>query len=178
MKHRQISLLRVIPSRPGSAPDEGRLIAGATIIRCKIGAAGLVHAKREGDRGTPVGCYRLLGGFFRADRMRRLQSGVPIQAARPADIWCDDPRVYAYNRHRRAPIAASHERLWREDHAYDVVLVVDYNLWPRKLGAGSAIFIHLMQPGQTPTAGCVALDRNSMRKLLPRLSRNARIWIG
>ena len=57
------------------------------------------------------------------------------------------------------PIAASHERLWRDDHLYDLVVVLDYNLAGPRPGAGSAIFLHLAAPGFAPTAGCVAVIR-------------------
>jgi L,D-peptidoglycan transpeptidase YkuD (ErfK/YbiS/YcfS/YnhG family) len=67
--------------------------------------------------------------------------------------------------------------MWRHDRVYDVVLVLDYNLHPRVLGAGSAIFFHLTTLTSTPTAGCVAIDAPAMRRLLQQLSANAHITI-
>ena len=75
----------------------------------------------------------------------------------------DDPN---YNRPVRLPYAASHERLWREDDLYDLVLVLGHNDDPAVPGMGSAIFLHLTRPERTSTEGCVALDRPDLLELL------------
>jgi len=51
---------------------------------------------------------------------------------------------------------------------------------PRKPlpGRGSAIFLHQARPGLTPTDGCIALNEESMRKLLARIGPRTRILIG
>jgi L,D-peptidoglycan transpeptidase YkuD (ErfK/YbiS/YcfS/YnhG family) len=38
--------------------------------------------------------------------------------------------------------------------------------------------MHVVRPGFTPTAGCVALRREDLRRLLPRLGPRTRITIG
>ncbi len=68
--------------------------------------------------------------------------------------------------------------MWREDHAYDVVLVLDFNLRPRIRGGGSAIFFHLAHADSRPTAGCLALSGADMLKLLPRLSTRTILSFG
>jgi L,D-peptidoglycan transpeptidase YkuD (ErfK/YbiS/YcfS/YnhG family) len=68
--------------------------------------------------------------------------------------------------------------MWREDSLYDICFVLDYNYSRRIKGRGSAIFFHLARPGLTPTAGCVAISRENMRKLAPRLAKGARMRIG
>ena len=63
----------------------------------------------------------------------------------------------------RLPYPASAEHLWREDCAYDVLVVLGHNDHPTPVrGAGSAIFFHATLPpaadGRPPaTSGCVAL---------------------
>jgi L,D-peptidoglycan transpeptidase YkuD (ErfK/YbiS/YcfS/YnhG family) len=47
--------------------------------------------------------------------------------------------------------------MWREDHLYDLLVVLGYNDDPVVPGKGSAIFLHLAKPGYLPTQGCVAL---------------------
>jgi L,D-peptidoglycan transpeptidase YkuD (ErfK/YbiS/YcfS/YnhG family) len=59
----------------------------------------------------------------------------------------------------------------RADGLYDAVIVLDWNIRPRRRGRGSAIFFHLARPGFAPTAGCVAVTRAVMARLLPLLSR-------
>jgi L,D-peptidoglycan transpeptidase YkuD (ErfK/YbiS/YcfS/YnhG family) len=44
-------------------------------------------------------------------------------------------------------------------------------------GRGSAVFIHIARPGLAPTAGCVALARNDLLRLVGRLSHKTRIII-
>jgi L,D-peptidoglycan transpeptidase YkuD (ErfK/YbiS/YcfS/YnhG family) len=103
---------------------------------------------------------------------------LPVRASRIDDGWCDDPVASRYNRPVRLPFAGSHERMWRQDRLYDLGLVIDYNLRPAHKGRGSAIFIHIMASGKTPTAGCVALHPADLRRLLPRLASGCLITIG
>jgi L,D-peptidoglycan transpeptidase YkuD (ErfK/YbiS/YcfS/YnhG family) len=65
----------------------------------------------------------------------------------------------------------------REDHLYDIVLVLGYNDRPRVRGKGSAIFVHLAREGLTPTAGCIAFSRRDLRALLAELRKDAEILV-
>jgi L,D-peptidoglycan transpeptidase YkuD (ErfK/YbiS/YcfS/YnhG family) len=82
------------------------------------------------------------------------------------DGWCEDQRHGRYNCPIRLPSAAGHETMWRKDHLYDLVGVLDWNMRPRIRGRGSAIFLHLARPGYLPTAGCIALNLQDLRRLL------------
>lgn len=133
---------------------------------CALGRAGVTHLKREGDGATPAGRYRLLFLYYRPDRVPRPKAQLPMRPLRPEDGWCEDPEHGRYNCPVRAPNAAAHETMWREDHLYDIVGVLDWNLKPRIRGRGSAIFLHLARPGYAPTAGCIALTRRDLALLL------------
>jgi L,D-peptidoglycan transpeptidase YkuD (ErfK/YbiS/YcfS/YnhG family) len=100
-----------------------------------------------------------------------------LTAMRRQDGWCDDPDAGAYNRYIRLPSRHGHEELWRCDRLYDVIVVMDHNHSPRRKNAGSAVFFHLAEASYAPTAGCVAITLSDMRRLLPRLSRRARMII-
>jgi L,D-peptidoglycan transpeptidase YkuD (ErfK/YbiS/YcfS/YnhG family) len=113
---------------------------------------------------------RLREGYFRADRITRPASAVPLRPLRPTDTWCDDPGSPSYNRHSNREVSYKHEKMWLSGEVYDLVFVLDYNLTPRVKGLGSAIFFHLTKKDRTPTAGCIAIDLPSIRRLLPRLS--------
>lgn len=91
--------------------------------------------------------------------------------------WCEDPAQANYNRPVRVSMTSGVDHMWREDHLYDLTIVLDYNFLQRKRNVGSAIFFHHARPNLTPTAGCVAIRAVDMRKLLPRLSREARMRI-
>jgi L,D-peptidoglycan transpeptidase YkuD (ErfK/YbiS/YcfS/YnhG family) len=146
----------------------GLLVAMGLTIPCALGRTGIVRQKREGDGGTPAGRLGLLAAFYRADRIRRPATALPVSPLRQDIGWCDDPTDRRYNRAVHLPFKASHERLWRDDHLYDVVVVLDYNLAHPKRAAGSAIFLHVASPGFLPTEGCVAVSLPAMRRLLAR----------
>ena len=117
---------------------------------------------REGDARTPLGTYPLRFGLYRPDRLPRPHSALTFHALGPSDAWCDDPGHTAYNRWVVRPFAASHEALWREDGAYDVVVVMGHNDDPPVPGLGSAVFLHIRQPDHRPTLGCLALSPGDM----------------
>jgi L,D-peptidoglycan transpeptidase YkuD (ErfK/YbiS/YcfS/YnhG family) len=60
---------------------------------------------------------------------------------------------------------------------YDIVVVLDHNRVPRVRGAGSAIFMHVAGPGYPPTAGCIALQREHLLRLLRRVRPGARVRV-
>ena len=151
----------------------GRFHAGPVVVRCAIGRGGIRQEKREGDRSTPGGAFRLLGGFFRQERVLRNAWVPPMRPAGPNDGWCDDPESALYNRRVVLPCQASHEKLWRADRLYDLVIVLDFNIHPRHKNRGSAIFLHCARPDFAPTSGCIALRFDDLRRLLPRLAHKA-----
>lgn len=150
---------------------------GGRIFPCAVGRGGVVAAKREGDGATPAGRHRITGLLYRPDR---LAPGALPRWARPIglrDLWCDDPRHEEYNLMVRAPFGAGHERLRRADPLYDIVLTTDFN-WPQaRRGAGSAIFLHVWRAQRHPTAGCVALRRDHLLRLLWRVLPGTRLIV-
>ena len=153
-------------------------MAGPFRIPCALGRAGIVRIKREGDKGTPAGQFPLLWGYYRPDRMRLRAAGAPLRPLRRDQGWCEDPSSPRYNRPVRLPARDCTDRMWREDHLYDLTFVLDQNFSRRAKGRGSAIFFHLARVDLTPTAGCVAILAADMRKLAPRLARGAVMAIG
>ncbi len=127
---------------------------------------------------TPAARLRPVCVFYRADRLRRPETMLMTRPITPVDGWCDAPGHAAYNRFVRHPFPASAERLWREDHAYDLLAVLDFNLQPRARGRSSAIFLHLMHDDMRPTAGCIAMREGDMRQLLRLLKPGAAIHVG
>jgi L,D-peptidoglycan transpeptidase YkuD (ErfK/YbiS/YcfS/YnhG family) len=114
----------------------------------------------------------------RRDRLRFVTAALPSKFILPDDGWCEVPADRNYNRPVRLPYAASHERLWRDDNLYDVIVVLDHNQVPRRRYGGSAIFFHLMAPDGRPTQGCVAVSQASMRKILALCGPHTRLIIG
>lgn len=169
----------MIHVRPAAGdPRRGWLTFGGHSIPVALGRGGILANKREGDGGTPRGAFRPLQLWWRADRHVRPTTKLPTRAIRPDDGWCEDPADRAYNRAVRLSAASSADRLTREDHLYDFIIEIDHNTRPRIAGRGSAVFLHLARPGFTPTAGCVAMSKTNMLRLLARIDRNTRIVIG
>lgn len=133
---------------------------------CAVGRGAVGEKRGEGDGITPVGRWPLRRVLYRADRLAPPETALPCAAIAPDDGWCDDPADPAYNRPVRLPYPASHEMMAREDHLYDVVVVLGHNDDPVVPGAGSAIFLHVARDDYGPTEGCVALALPDLLEML------------
>lgn len=157
-------------------PD-GILRAGDRTYTCAIGRGGFRDDKCEGDGATPIGSFYLKQVYYRPDRLSVPETILPTQALTPHDGWCDDPADTAYNRMVTLPFDASHEKMWRDDTLYDVVIEISHNDNPPLPGAGSAVFIHIAKPDYAPTEGCVALAKPDLLDVLKSTSTDSQIVI-
>ncbi len=157
----------IVTPKPQGQPHEGILRYGELTLNCALGKNGVISAqnKREGDGCTPLGSWPLRRIFYRSDKIPHLQNALPITC----DMgWCDAPEHPAYNTLVTLPFAASHELMWRDnDDCYDIVIELGYNDAPPIAGKGSAIFFHCT--GGSHTEGCVAIAKDAMLALLPKL---------
>jgi L,D-peptidoglycan transpeptidase YkuD (ErfK/YbiS/YcfS/YnhG family) len=160
---------------PGA--QTGTLSFGNLLLPCALGRSGRRAGKREGDGATPIGRFALREALYRADRLARPRTALPLRPIGVLDGWCDDPMDRNYNRRVRHPYPASAERLWRSDRLYDLVVVLGYNDCPRVAGRGSAVFMHVAGPGYAPTAGCIALRLADLKRLLEAVARGAVVTI-
>jgi L,D-peptidoglycan transpeptidase YkuD (ErfK/YbiS/YcfS/YnhG family) len=156
----------ILVSKAPGGSARGILRYGRYPIGCALGRTGITHLKREGDGATPAGTLRPRLVLFRADRMLRPTTRLPIRPIRHDDAWCDDPADRNYNRAVTLPYPGRHERLWRKDNLYDLMVVLDWNLEPAIPNRGSAIFLHLQRAGGGQTEGCIAVDLAEMRRLI------------
>ncbi len=154
------------------------------VYPCRTGRGGYISADkgREGDEKTPTGDYIVRFGFYRADRLPDanrfpLPTKLTMRPLQEDDGWCDDPDHPAYNRFIALPFESSHEKLWREDGAYDVILVINHNDTPPEPGLGSAVFIHIAQPDDRQTLGCIAVTPDVMVKLLTAIGPGTKLRI-
>lgn len=153
--------------RSGDTPTRGILSMGEVRMPCALGRSGVSVDKREGDGATPVGVFPLRRVLYRPDRESApVTDGLPVFPLVPADGWCDDPTQSHYNRPVQLPVTFSHEKLWRIDSLYDLLVILGHNDDPVVPGAGSAIFLHVARPDWAPTEGCVALAVDDLRHLL------------
>ena len=171
------SLSRITVRRKPGDSSRGWLIAGMLALPVALGRGGIKANKREGDGGTPRGAFRLRQLWWRADKHPRPATALPVQRITPADGWCEDPADRRYNRPIKVPANASADRLARKDNLYDFIIEIDHNTRPRVAGRGSAVFIHAAKQGFAPTAGCVALEINTLRRIISRLGPRTRIVV-
>lgn len=175
MKTTLLTTLRV-RTRPGRR-SQGWLIAGPLALLVALGRGGVKANKREGDGGTPRGTFVLRRLWWRADRLPRPRTGLPVRRIRRNDGWCEDPTDRRYNRPLDVPQGSSADRLWRADALYDLIIEISHNTRPRIAGRGSAVFVHIARQKFAPTAGCVALEAGTLRRLIERLGPHTRIEI-
>ena len=155
----------------------GKLLWPGHEAPAACGRGGVRLDKREGDGASPEGTFPLVRAYYRPDRLAPPQTGLPLSALRPSDGWVDDPADPHYNRPVSLPYPARHERMWREDGLYDLVVVIGYNTDPPVPGRGSAIFLHVAGPDFAPTEGCIAVQRDVLAGLLRLLGPGSRITI-
>jgi len=151
------------------------LRVGNKIFPCSIGKNGVTKLKREGDRKTPTGQHKIVGMLYRPDRISRPRKwALPL---RPRDIWSDDVKDPNYNLMGTLPNSFGHERLYRADHLYDLIIITNWN-WPYAVkGRGSAIFIHSWRRKGYPTEGCLALSKDNLLKVAKFIDFGSRLIV-
>ena len=154
------------------------LKAGNKVFRCQIGEAGLqtVTRKIEGDKTTPIGKWLLKTIYYRSDRVLKpklRKKILKINRISKQCGWCDDFNSIFYNKYIKInylrSLDISYENLWREDQAYDIIIVLSHNTKPTIKNKGSAIFIHCSFSDNRKTSGCIALKKKDMLYLIKNL---------
>ena len=176
---------RLIVGGVGHRASRGWARLGPVTMPCALGRGGRRMIKREGDGATPIGRWPIRRIYVRPGGRLGLRQAPSVGFTthlRPEDGWCDAPDDRNYNRPVRHPYPASAERLWRDDHLYDVIVVLGYNARPRRRGMGSAIFFHLMRRSTEnseilPTDGCVGLDARDLLMVLRHLGRGSAVHV-
>ena len=156
--------------------NKDTLIIDSFKFKCCIGKKGLKKQKKEGDFSTPKGIFTIGTFYYRKDRVFKLITNLKNKVIKPHMGWCNDPKHKMYNKEIKINKKISCEKLFRKDHKYDYLIVVNYNKKKIIPGKGSAIFIHLTQ-NYNPTAGCIALKKKDFVILIKLISRKTKIKI-
>jgi L,D-peptidoglycan transpeptidase YkuD (ErfK/YbiS/YcfS/YnhG family) len=144
---------------------------------CALGKAGIGKKKIEGDNITPKGNFRILKVYYRKDRIKKIHTKFKLIKIKKNMGWCSDPTSKNYNQQIKLPTRFKHEKLYRKDSLYDIILFINYNINPIVKNKGSAIFIHIAKKNYKPTAGCIALKKEDLIKLLGLIKKNTKIFI-
>ena len=146
-------------------------------LQCAIGRNGLTGNKREGDLSTPVGTFHFNKIYYRADRLGSIEFIIDSSIISKNDGWCDDQKSDLYNQHIQFPFQGSAEHLYRDDHIYDIICVLNYNTSPVIPGRGSAIFLHVAKPDFLGTEGCIAIEKEALIEIATNLTADSTIVI-
>jgi L,D-peptidoglycan transpeptidase YkuD (ErfK/YbiS/YcfS/YnhG family) len=146
-------------------------------FRCALGKAGIKKKKKEGDNITPKGVFKIIRVYYRRDKIKNIKTLVKKKEIKKNIGWCDDPVSNSYNKEISLPSKFGHEKLYRKDNLYDLILVFNYNINPIIKNKGSAIFMHIAKKKYKPTAGCIALKKEDLVELLKNIKKNTKVKI-
>ena len=145
-------------------------------FKCSIGKNGKTTKKIEGDNKTPKGLYTLGPLYYRKDRLLKLSTKLKKIEIMKNFGWCDDVKSKFYNKPIKTNINVRHEKLYRNDKKYDLLIPIEYNSKRPKKNKGSAIFLHLTS-NYKKTQGCVAIKEKDMLILLNLINKKTKIKI-
>ena len=146
-------------------------------FKCAIGKNGTSINKIEGDKKTPKGTFYIENLYFRKDRVKNIQTKLKSIPISKFMGWCDDvSNKKLYNKLFRITKKIRHEKLFRKDKKYDLLIPIKYNYHKRISGKGSCIFLHLTN-NYKPTAGCIALSKNDFLIMLKIINKKTKIKI-
>lgn len=146
-------------------------------FRCSIGKNGLTSQKKEGDKKTPTGTFKIGNLYYRKDKIDLPKINLKCIKIKPNMGWCDDMnKPDKYNKLIKVNKHVHHEKLFRKDYKYDLLITIKYNFEKRINGKGSCIFIHLTK-NYEPTAGCIALQKKDFIIMLKLINKNTKIKI-
>jgi hypothetical protein len=146
-------------------------------FRCSLGKAGVKKKTIEGDNITPKGIFKIIKIYYRADKIKKIKTLIKKIKIRKDMGWCDDPKSRFYNQQIKLPTKYGHEKLYRSDNLYDLIVVLSYNINPIIKNKGSAIFLHIAKNSYQKTKGCIGLKKEDLIKIISKIKKNAKIKI-
>ena len=145
-------------------------------FKCSLGKKGITSKKIEGDKKTPKGIYALGPLYYRKDRVSEPLTKLKKIKIKKSLGWCDDINSKFYNKLIKTNKKNRHEKLFRKNNNYDLLIPIEYNTKKPIKKKGSAIFLHLTK-NYKKTIGCVALRKKDMLILLKLINKKTKIKI-
>ena len=153
------------------------LIIDEFVFNCCIGKNGSSNKKREGDKKTPKGIFKISNLYYRKDRIKKPETQLKCIEISKKMGWCNDIKFpKKYNKRIKLSHKFNHEKLYRYDYKYNLIIPIKYNFNKPVIGKGSCIFIHLTKDYK-PTAGCIALKEKDFLIMLKIIKKNSVIKI-
>ena len=125
--------------------------------------------KAEGDGESPAGLFPLTFVFGSAVKPEQLT--FPYTKLEKFTECVDDEKSNHYNKIvNRMQVGSfdwkSSEKMLEIGPPYDLGVFVAYNSYPVVRGNGSCIFLHIWKDATSPTAGCTAMQRTNLEKIV------------
>jgi D-alanyl-D-alanine dipeptidase len=129
----------------------------------------MMKDKQEGDGNAPAGMFPLVASFGTASKPNAVE--LPYTKLDKFTECVDDPKSHFYNQIvNRMQVGnldwKSSEKMLAEKDAYALGVFVAYNTYPVERGRGSCIFLHIWKDANTGTAGCTAMDRRNLERIV------------
>ena len=156
--------------------NKDTLLFGEFEFKCVIGKKGSTSNKIEGDKKTPKGVYSLGPLFYRKDKFKNPDTKIKRISIKKNMGWCDDVNSKNYNKLIKINKKIKHEKLFRKNLIYDLLIPINYNTKKPVRKKGSAIFIHLTK-NYEKTLGCIALKENDLLTILKLINKKTKIKI-
>lgn len=150
---------------------------GKKKFNCIIGLSGIRFKKREGDKITPKGIFKIEKIFYREDRIERMKTSIEKIKISQRMGWSCDSKDTKYNELIKKPHKYFHENLKRDDCCYDIILTLNYNSRKKRRYKGSAIFVHCKRAEQQYTDGCIAIEKEYLIEVIKFLSITSKVII-
>lgn len=141
-----------------------------------IGKNGIATQKQEGDGKTPLGIFEL--GIALGTHPSIINKKIKYKQITKYMYWVDDPESNYYNQLVNISTTPkdwnSAEHLIQYPIEYEYLIEIKTN--PDSIpGKGSAIFLHCSN--NKSTAGCIAIDKESMKKIIENINEDTKIEI-
>ena len=156
--------------------NKDTLVFDDFIFKCCVGKNGFSNKKKEGDKCTPKGIFKIGKVYYRPDRVNKPETRLSLKKITKRMAWCDDPYNKKYNKEVLLNKYIKSEKLYRKSSSYDILIVIEYNTKKTRPFKGSAIFIHLTK-NYKPTAGCIGLTKKDFLIMLKIIKKNSTINI-
>ena len=133
------------------------------------GNAATTKIKQEGDGNSPAGLFPLTAFFGTSAKPSAVE--LPYTRLDQYTECVDDVKSSFYNRIvNRMQVGnfdwKSSEKMLAIGAQYDLGLFVAYNSFPVEKGKGSCIFLHIWKDAATGTAGCTAMERRNLERIV------------
>ena len=85
----------------------------------------------KGDKKTPAGTFEIENLYYRKDRLIKPSTKLKCVEIKKNMGWCDDIKSKNYNKLIIIKKKIKHEKLFRNDNKYDLLIPIKYNFKKR-----------------------------------------------